>query len=163
MPDTAEKLMTLNEFLAWERDQPERYEYDRGVVTMMTGGSLDHSTIVSNLWTALRDQLRAKGCRAFRGDAKVMTNNSLRYPDLSVTCSPVRGDDDVVPDPVVVVEVLSDSTEREDRGRKKFDYFATPSIMQYAIVEQDERRIELYTRADTKWTDEIIQGEGMLN
>ena len=163
MPNTAEKLMTLDEFLAWEREQPQRYEYARGVITMMTGGSLDHSTIASNLWTALRGQLRGRGCRAFRGDAKVIANDSIRYPDLSVTCTPVRGDADVVLDPVVVVEVLSDSTEREDRGRKKFDYFATPSIMQYAIIEQGERRIELYTRADSKWTNEIIQGDRVLN
>jgi Uma2 family endonuclease len=98
--------MTLEEFLAWEREQPERYEYDRGIVRMMTGGSLDHSTIASNLWTALRDRLRGRGCRAFRGHAKVIANDSIRYPDLSVTCSLVRGDADVVLDPVVVVEVL---------------------------------------------------------
>ena len=58
MSNVAEKLMSLDEFLAWERDQPERYEYAGGVVKMMTGGSLDHSTIASNLWTALRDRLR---------------------------------------------------------------------------------------------------------
>jgi Uma2 family endonuclease len=58
MPNAAEKLMSLDEFLAWEREQPERYEYAGGVATMMTGGSLDHSTIASNLWTALRDSLR---------------------------------------------------------------------------------------------------------
>ena len=61
-----------------------------------------------------------------------------------------------------MVEVLSSSTEREDRGRKKFDYFATPSILQYAIIEQDERRIELYTRAGSKSTNEVIEGYGAL-
>jgi Uma2 family endonuclease len=162
MSNIAEKLMSLDEFLAWERDQPKRYEYAGGVVTMMTGGSLDHSTIASNLWTVLRDQLRGGTCRAFRGDTKVIANNSLRYPDLSVTCTPVRGNDDVVLDPILVVEVVSPSTEREDRGRKKFDYFATPSIRQYAIVEQDARRIDLYTRTDTSWTDEIIEGNAVL-
>ncbi|MFZ3235160.1 MAG: Uma2 family endonuclease, partial [Stellaceae bacterium] len=140
------KLMSLNEFLEWERDQSERFEYARGVTTMMTGGSLDHSTIASNLWTALREGLRSSGCRAFRGDTKVIANNSIRYPDLTVTtCSPMRGGDDVVPEPIVVIEVISPSTEREDRGRKKFDYFGTPSIRQYAIIEQDERRIDVYT------------------
>ena len=128
MPNAAEQLMSLDEFLAWEREQPERYEYAGGVATMMTGGSLDHSTIASNLWTALRDGLRGSACRAFRGDTKIIANNSIRYPDLSVTCTPVRGDEDTVLEPVLVVEVISPSTEREDRGRKKFDYFATPSI-----------------------------------
>jgi Uma2 family endonuclease len=163
VPNTAEQLMTLDEFLAWEREQPMRYEYAGGVATMMTGGTLDHSTIASNLWTALNQLLRSKGCRAFRGDAKVLANNSVRYPDLSVTCSPVRGSDDIVPEPVLVVEVISPSTEREDRGRKKFDYLATPSLRQYAIIEQEERRVDLYTRGDEGWINEIVTGEATLN
>ena len=159
---SAEKLVSLNEFLGWERGQSERFEYARGVTTMMTGGSLDHSTIASNLWTALREGLRSSGCRAFRGDTKVIANNSIRYLDLTVTGSPMRGGDDVVPEPIVVIEVISPSTEREDRGRKKFDYFGTPSIRQYAIIEQDERRIDLYTRAGEHWTDEIVAGDALL-
>jgi Uma2 family endonuclease len=59
--------------------------------------------------------------------------------------------------------VISPSTERENRGRKKFDYFATPSIRQYAIIEQDERLIDLYTRTGDRWTDEIIEGDAVLN
>jgi Uma2 family endonuclease len=162
MPNAAEQLMSLDEFLAWEREQPERYEYTGGVATMMTGGSLDHSTIASNLWTALRDSLRGGACRAFRGDTKIIANNSIRYPDLSVTCTPVRGDEDTVLEPVLVVEVVSPSTEREDRGHKKFDYFSTLSIQQYAIIEQDARRVDLYTRSGDRWTDEIIEGDAVL-
>lgn len=162
MPNVAEQLMSLGEFLAWERQQPQRYEYAGGVATMMTGGSLDHSTIASNLWTALRDSLRGSVCRAFSGDTKIVANNSIRYPDLSVTCTPVRGDEDTVLEPVLVVEVISPSTEREDRGRKKFDYFATPSIQQYAIIEQDARRVDLYTRSGHRWTDEIVESDAVL-
>ena len=154
--------MSLDEFLAWEREQPERYEYAGGVAMMMTGGSLDHSTIASNLWTALRDGLRGSACRAFRGDTKIIANNSIRYPDLSVTCTSVRGGEDTVLEPVLVVEVISPSTEREDRGRKKFDYFATRSIQQYAIIEQDARRVDLYTRSGDRWTDEIVEGDATL-
>lgn len=80
-----------------------------------------------------------------------------------MTCSPIAGDDDIVPAPVVVIEIISPSTAREDRGRKKFDYFATPSIRQYAIVEQDERWVDLYTRADAGWIDEIVTGDAVLN
>jgi Uma2 family endonuclease len=74
----------------------------------------------------------------------------------------VRGDEDTVLEPVLVVEVISPSTEREDRGRKKFDYFATPSIQQYAIIEQDARRVDLYTRSGDRWTDEIVEGDATL-
>jgi Uma2 family endonuclease len=163
MSNAAEKPMSLEEFLAWEREQPERHEFDGMVVTMMTGGSLDHSTIASNLRTALLDKLRGTGCMAFRGDAKVIASGSARYPDLSVTCSPVIGRDDIVPKPILVIEVVSASTERLDRGRKKFDYFATPSIRQYAIVEQDERLVDLYTRAGSGWTNEVVTGDAVLN
>jgi Uma2 family endonuclease len=163
MSNAAEQLMSLDEFLAWERDQSERYEYAGGVITMITGGSLDHWTIASNLWTALRDQLRGTTCRAFRGDSKIIANHSIRYPDLSVTCTQVRGTDDLVLDPILIIEVISPSTEREDRGRKKFDHFAKPSIRQYALIEQDERRIDLYTRTGASWIDEVIEGEAVLN
>jgi Uma2 family endonuclease len=77
---------------------------------------------------------------------KVIANDSARYPDLSVTCHPVGDREDHISHPVVVIEVISPGTEREDRWRKKFDYFATPSIQQYAIIEQDARRVDLYTR-----------------
>jgi Uma2 family endonuclease len=162
MSNAVEKPMSLDEFLAWEREQPERHEFDGMVITMMTGGSLDHSTIDSNLRTALSDKLRGTRCMAFRGDAKVIANGAVRYPDLSVTCSPVMGRDDVVPEPVLIIEVVSASTERFDRGRKKFDYFATPSVQQYAIVEQGERLVDLYTRAKTGWTNEVITGNAVL-
>jgi Uma2 family endonuclease len=162
MSNVTKQLMSLDEFLTWERDQPERYEYAGGVITMMTGGSLDHSTIASNLWTALRYQLRGSTCRAFRGDSKIIANHSIRYPDLSVTCTQVRGTEDVVLDPVVIIEVISPSTEREDRGRKKFDYFATSTIRQYAIIEQDARRVDLHTRTGACWTDEIVEGGAVL-
>jgi Uma2 family endonuclease len=162
MSNTAEKLMSLAEFLAWERKQPERYEYAGGVVTMMTGASLANVTITMNIAFALRQSLRGSGCRPFTNDAKVLAGGSVRYPDVTVTCTHFGGKDDIVPDPIVVIEVISPSTEREDRGRKKFDYFATPSIQQYAIIEQDARRVDLYTRSGDRWTDEIIEGDAVL-
>src|SRR5437868_4308410 len=162
MSNTAEKLMSVTEFLAWEREQPERYEYAGGLVTMMTGASLVHVTITMNIAFALRQSLRGSGCRPFTNDAKVLAGGSVRYPDITVTCARFGGKDDIVPDPVVVIEVISPSTEREDRGRKKFDYFATPSIQQYALIEQDARRVDLYTRSGDRWTDEIIEGDAVL-
>ncbi len=162
MSNVAKQLMSLDEFLAWERDQPEKHEYAGGAITMMTGASLAHATITMNVAFALRQALRGTGCRPFVNDAKVIASDSVRYPDIVVTCQPVSGTDDIVREPIVVIEVISPSTEREDRGRKKFDYFATPSIWQYAIVEQDERLIDLYTRAGDRWTDEIVEGDAVL-
>jgi Uma2 family endonuclease len=70
MSNVAEQPMSLGEFLAWERDQPERYEYAGGVVTMMTGGSAAHVTIAMNLAFALRHTLRGTGCRPFGSDMR---------------------------------------------------------------------------------------------
>jgi Uma2 family endonuclease len=163
MPSAAEKLMSLDEFLAWEHEQPERYEFANGVVTMMTGGSAAHVTIAMNIGFALLDALRGSGCRPFGSDMKVIANGTVRYPDVSVVCRPIDDRDDRLTEPVVIIEVLSPSTERIDRGRKKFDYFATPSIRQYAIVEQDERRVDLYTCVDAGWTNEVVTGAAVLN
>jgi Uma2 family endonuclease len=162
MSNVAEQLMSLDEFLAWEHDQPKRYEYAGGVITMMTGGSAAHVTIAMNLAFALRHALRGTGCRPFGSDMKVIANHTVRYPDISVICRPVGDRDNYLSDPVVIIEVISPSTEREDRVRKKFDYFATPSIRQYAIIEQDERLIDLYTRTCEGWIDEIVEGDAAL-
>ena len=129
---------------------------------MMTGASLAHVTITMNVAFALRQSLRGSGCRPFTNDAKVLAAGSVRYPDVTVTCTSFSGRDDVVPNPILVIEVISPSTEREDRGRKKFDYFATPSIRQYAIIEQDARRVDLYTRAGMEWTNEVVESDALL-
>jgi Uma2 family endonuclease len=163
MPSAAEKLVSLDEFLAWEREQPERHEFVDGVIRMMTGASGAHVTINVNLTVALRQALRGTGCRPYASDAKVEANGTIRYPDIAVICGLIDDRENVFPDPVVIIEIISPSTEREDRGRKRFDYFAAPSIRQYVIVEQDERRVELYTRTETAWIDEIITGDAVLN
>jgi len=163
MSRAAEKLMCLEEFLDWERKQPKRHEFASGVVTLMPGASAAHVRIAGNIGFALRQRLRGSGCEAFGSDMKVIANGTVRYPDISVTCRPIDDRDDRITEPVVVIEVLSPTTERIDRGPKKFDYFATPSIRQYAIVEQDERRVDLYTRAEAGWTNEVVTGDTPLN
>src|SRR5713226_4995533 len=163
MPSTAEKLMSLDEFLVWEREQPDRHEFDGFTVIAMTGASMAHVKITVNIAFALRQGLRGTGCRPLSSDAKVIAGDSVRYPDVAVTCKPMADRDDIVAEPVLIFEVLSSSTERVDRGRKKFEYFATPSIRQYAIVEQDERRVDLYTRAEAGWTNEVVTGDTTLN
>lgn len=162
MPGAAQNLMTLDEFLAWEREQPERYEFADGVVVMMTGGSLAHVMIATNILTALRQTLRGSGCRPFGSPAKVLANGKIRYPDVSVTCQTIDGRSDIVPDPVLIIEVISPSTERTDRGITKLDYFATTSILQYAIVEQEERLVDLYTRTAEGWVNELVTDAAVL-
>ena len=163
MPDTAECLMSLHEFLAWEREQPERYEYAGGVVTMMTGGSAAHARIAMNIAQILRQALRGTGCYPFGSDMKVVVNGTVRYPDVSVVCRSIGDREQFFSDPIAIIEIVSQSTEREDRGRKKFDYFATSSVRHYAIVEQHERLVDLYTRAGAGWVNEVVTDAGVLS
>lgn len=161
MLSTAEKLM-LDEFLAWgtRAARPPRIcgwrHHDDDRSHPPACGDNNEPNLRAAAGPA------GTGCRPFTNDAKVIAGVSVRYPDVVVTCQSVIGADDIVPEPILVIEVISPSTEREDRGRKRFDYFATPSIQQYAIVEQDERLVDLYTRAGAGWTDEIVEGNATL-
>src|ERR1700728_11266 len=106
--------------------------------------------------------LRGSECRPFGSAAKVFANGNIRYPDVSVTCQAIDGTSDIVPEPALIIEVVSPSTERTDRGLKKLDYFATSSIRQYAIVAQDNRLVDLYTRTAEGWVNEIVTGDTVL-
>ena len=138
--------MTVGEFLAWERAQALRWEFDGLRAVAMTGGSIAHSEIATNLVEALRARLGAGPCRAFRGDVKILVNGRVRYPDAVVTCTPIELGSDIVPDPVVVFEVLSPSTDRTDRIAKNGDYRATPSIRRYVMLEQGEMAATVFAR-----------------
>jgi Uma2 family endonuclease len=104
---------TLEEFLAWEREQSERYERVSGVIRMMTGGTLDHNRITLNVADALRQRLRGSKCEVFVNDVKVVTPaGDVMYPDVVVACGDLPGKATVADAPVVIVEILSESTVR---------------------------------------------------
>jgi Uma2 family endonuclease len=148
---------TVEEFLAWEREQEERYEYVDGVIRMMVGGTLDHNTIAGNVFSSLRSQLRAGPCRVFVEAAKVVSEGATMYPDVVVTCAPGSGRADVVPEPEIVVEVLSRSTQGFDRGAKLDAYQQIPSLRQYVLIAQEEIRVSLYQRDDGNWLYRTLQ------
>jgi Uma2 family endonuclease len=141
----------VEDFLAYEAEEPERYEFVDGIVRMMTGASAAHSRIKGNLLTALDTALRDRPCSAYVDDLKVVTATAVMYPDLLVICRPLAPDDDRVPDPTVVVEVLSPTTERHDRIAKWREYQRIGSLQHFVLVEQAERRIEVYSRIETGW------------
>ncbi len=110
------KPMTLAEFLEWEERQPLRYEFDGVGPVAMTGGTAGHADIQANLAAALRTRLRGKRCRFYGSDLKFqVADGQVRYPDGMLVCSPVDRTATVVYEPVVVFEVLSPSTARDDR------------------------------------------------
>lgn len=154
--------MTLDEFLAWERRQELRYEFDGTRPVAMTGGTVEHSVIATNLVRALEDRLRSKPCRAFRGDLKIVVAGRIRYPDAMVTCSPVPRGTDIIPEPVVVFEVLSASTAATDRIEKNEEYRLTPSIRRYVMLEQTRRAATVFARAGDDWAGHVLQGDAVL-
>lgn len=149
-------------FLAWEREQERRFEFDGFAPVAMHGGTVAHSEIATNLVEALRRQLRGGPCRAFRGDLKILVAGRVRYPDATVTCSPVAADADIVPEPVVVFEVLSTSTAGTDPIVKNEEYRATPSIRHYVMLEQTRQAATVFSRAGDDWVGRVLTGEAEI-
>ena len=156
--------MTLAEFLEWEERQPMRYEFDGVGPVAMTGGTAGHADIQANLAAALRTCLRGKPCRFYGSDLKFqVADGQVRYPDGMVVCSPVDRTATVVYEPVVVFEVLSPSTARDDRIVKAREYQATPSVQRYVMLEQDGVSATVYARSGETWTHEILIADSILS
>ena len=146
MSQSLPKPWTVEDFLAWERRQPERYEFTGGVIRMMVGGSNAHTIIKGNVFAALRDRLRGRPCRALAGGSKVVTANATMYPDAIVTCGPIDLAEIQVRAPTVVVEVLSRSTEDHDRGVEWVACRDLDSPQHYLLIAQDARRVNVYSQ-----------------
>jgi hypothetical protein len=106
MSGALRRPITVDEFLAWERRQELRHEFDGIRAVAMTGGTIAHSIIGTNLVWALEDRPAGKPCRAFRGDLKILAARRIRYPDALATRSPVSQQSGIVPDPVVSSRLL---------------------------------------------------------
>ena len=141
--------MSVEEYLQIDRSSIEtRYEYIDGYVTMLAGGTLDHSTIGANIISILRRSLRGTPCRVFTSDARVrLSSTRFVYPDASISCDEQdRGQSDNVQSPLLVVEVLSPSTEGYDRGRKFGFYRECPTIQEYLLLDSQRPMLEVYRR-----------------
>src|SRR5215468_9219753 len=125
---------TYEEYLAYERDSGLKHEYEDGEILAMAGGSRRHNALASRISAAL-ELGRKSGCVAFQSDQKirVLATGKATYPDASVVCGPIEGDPAdptgaTITNPTILVEVLSPSTEHEDRGNKWQHYQLVPSL-----------------------------------
>jgi Uma2 family endonuclease len=147
--------MTADEYLVWERAQPEKHEFFRGEVFAMAGGSPRHNAVCSRVNRALGNLLEARGCVVLTSDQRVSVGDGERYvyPDVSVVCGPLDiQKHDVLANPTMIVEVLSTTTEPYDRGLKWEGYQRLGSLQDYVLVSQSEPRVEHYQRApDGSW------------
>lgn len=152
----ARSRLTPAEYLAWEREQVDRHEYHAGDVFAMAGGSPRHNWIAGNVQSALKRRLDDR-CFTFTSDQRVVFDDGRRcvYPDVTVVCGSIvlqDGTSDVVVNPTILIEVLSDTTEPDDRGLKWEGYQRLPSLTDYVLVAQHEARVEHYLRApDRGW------------
>ena len=143
---------TVDDFLEWEAQQPERYELIDGVIVGRVGGSAAHTIIKGNLYATLAARLGNGPCRALTEGLKVVTSIAVHYPDLAVICTPIRPADDQIREPVVIVEVLSRTTGDRDRGAKWVGYRELPSLQHYVLVAQHRRFVEVYSRDGAGWS-----------
>ncbi len=147
----AERLrMTYADYLAAEEASETKHGFLRGEVFAMAGTTFEHALIASNLLRAIGDRL-AGPCVVVGSDARVRIVETERatYPDLMIVCGPRQAASDdrhATVNPTVLVEVLSESTERDDRGEKFAHYRQLPSLREYVLVSQKEARVEVFTR-----------------
>jgi Uma2 family endonuclease len=150
------KLWTVDDFLAWESQQEERYEFVDGILRAMTGGSVDHAAIIANIVSALHARLRGTPCRSFASDLRIKADENSMYPDVVVVCGASDPKATEVTNPVVVVEVLSKSTSDYDRGRKWLAYQTISDLMHFLLVSQDECRVDVFRRMGNGWFSESV-------
>ena len=156
MGEPATKL-SYTEYLAFEEASDEKHEFVDGIVFAMAGGSLEHARLAARVTVALSNALSGRRCNVFGSDARVRISATRRatYPDISVVCGPVvpaSDDPQAIANPIVLVEVLSPTTEQSDRGEKFRHYRRLESLREYVLVAQDEPRIEVFRREGDVWT-----------
>jgi Uma2 family endonuclease len=156
------KPMTLEAFLAWEEHQPMRFEFDGFQAVAMTGGTVAHNRIMRRLHRALERRLEGQPCEPFGPDVKIVVDGRARYPDAVVSCVPQSDGAQVIESPVVVFEVLSESTSRTDRIEKVLECQATPSILRYVILEQDSIGATVFQRRDETWAASTVTEDDRL-
>ena len=164
-----EEHYTPEEYLALEEEAEYKSEYYQGEIFAMSGASINHNRIAGNIHTAFNIAFVDGSCEAFMGDVRVLVkeNGLYTYPDIVTVCgeldfAPDR--DDTITNPIVIIEVLSKSTEGYDRGAKFELYRALPTLQDYILVDQYKIHVEQFHRLDDgRWIlQEFNQPEDTL-
>lgn len=169
MSRAAEALsMSYDEYVAAESASDCKHEWLQGEVFAMAGGTPEHAGLAMSVGSALSAALRDRPCRVFSADLRVKVESTglSTYPDVSVVCSKLEtasNDAHAIINPILLVEVLSDSTEAYDRGEKFAHYRRIPSLREYVLLSQRERRIEVHRlNASGHWElHEAVGGESI--
>lgn len=156
---TAEKLSwTPEQYLSRERQATTKSQYYQGQIYAMAGASREHNLIVANLVRLIGNALQGKPCEVYPSDmrVKVQASGLYTYPDVTIVCGDPQFEDahvDTLLNPLVLFEVISESTEGYDRGAKAMQYRQLPSLQQLVLIASDRVHVEAYRRAaDGGWT-----------
>jgi len=146
--------MIAQEYLVRERQATFKSEFYRGELFAMAGGSPTHSLIAANFVREAGNGLKGSRCNVYNSDLRVRVNPAAlhTYPDASIICGDLQFDDnqqDTVINPVVLIEVLSDSTEKYDRGAKSILYRQIPSLKELILIAQNEAYVGHFVRQDS--------------
>jgi Uma2 family endonuclease len=163
---TGEKLkMTLTEFLKWEEQQVERYEFYQGEIFAMAGRSARHNRVVLNLASRIGDHLDGTPCQVFAMSMKVQIRDGILYPDVIVTCAKAEaGDELTVTNPRLIIEILSPSTNACDKRDKFILYCTLASLREYVLIDPAKRQVEVFTLSqDGAWLPADQTQTGVLS
>jgi Uma2 family endonuclease len=152
MASVPPETMTLAEFLAWERRQEARFEFDGTRAVAMADVTVGHDTISGALRVSLLGRLRGTPCRARGPTMKVELAGRVYYPDAFVYCGYLPGSTEIVTAPIVVFEVLSDDTTPDQRAIRRHAYQASSSVQRYVVLERDAIAATEFTREKGLWT-----------
>ncbi len=142
--------ITLDEFLVREDREPERHEFYRGEVFALVGGTARHNRVILNLAGRIGDHLDGSPCQVFAESMKVQIAEGILYPDVLVTCGKAQaGDEKIITDPKLIIEVLSPSTSGYDKRDKFALYRSLPSLREYALIDPATREVEVFTKSES--------------
>lgn len=167
-PARARYQYTYEEYLAYEHASGLKHEYDGGEIFAMAGGSVRHNALASRM-SAVLERARPSGCLALQSDQRVriLATGRTTYPDASMICGPIERDPAdasgiTITNPLLLVEVLSPSTEKEDRGKKWDDYQQIPTLREYVLVDQSSPRLERYRRLESGAWEYSVHTAGQI-
>jgi len=141
--------MTLAELLTWEEQQPDRHEFYRGETFAMVGGTARHNRVILNLANRIGDHLDGTPRQVFAENMKVQLAEGVLYPDVMVTCGQAEaGDEQIISDPKLIIEVLPPGTTGYDKRDKFILYRTLASLLEYVLIDPVKRQVDVFTLAD---------------
>lgn len=157
------RKLSVEEYLQLEAKSEIRHEFYNGRMYAMAGGTTAHNLLIDNVKDILKPQVRPRGCQIYSENVKVEVIRGvyLPYPDVIVTCHPfdMRGDNVIIRQPRLLVEVLSTSTANHDRSFKWQRYRKMPSLWYYMLVDQYSTTVELFSRIEetAEWINTLYE------